>query len=126
MQNSQRPLSPHLQVYKPQLSSVLSITHRATGVFLSIGSAFLALWLLALASGGEAWACAEAISGSWFGILCLAGWSYALFFHLCNGIRHMVWDTGRNLEMDSANKSGIFVVLASLILTAAVWAAACL
>ena len=126
MQNDQRPLSPHLQVYAPQLSSVLSITHRATGVFLSIGSAFLALWLLALATGGETWECAQAISGSWFGILCLFGWSYALMYHLCNGVRHLFWDAGMALEMDTANKTGIISIVVSLILTAAIWVVACI
>lgn len=123
--NDNRPLSPHLQVYKPQLSSVLSITHRATGVALSVGALFLAAWFVALAQGGESWDCMQALVSSWFGQLCVFGWTFALMYHLCNGLRHLVWDLGWGLEMDTANKSGLLVIVVSLVLTAAVWALAC-
>lgn len=119
-----RPLSPHLQVYRPQLTSTLSILHRATGVFLSLGTILLAAWLVALASGEEAWASADALLKSWFGILCLVGWSYALFYHLCNGVRHLVWDAGKALEIEAVYKSGYVMIAASVILTAAAWAVA--
>ena len=121
-----RPLSPHLQVYRPQLTSILSILHRATGVFLSMGTVLLAGWLVALASGEEAYACAEAVMQSWFGMLCLLGWSYALFYHLSNGVRHLIWDAGKGLEIESVYKSGYVMVASSVILTAAAWGLACL
>ncbi len=121
-----RPLSPHLQIYRPQLTSILSILHRATGVFLSLGTVLLAGWLVALASGEEAYACADAILKSWFGILCLLGWSYGLFYHLCNGVRHLIWDAGKGLEIEQVYRSGYVMVAASVILTVAAWALACL
>ncbi|MGB1580927.1 MAG: succinate dehydrogenase, cytochrome b556 subunit [Nevskiales bacterium] len=121
-----RPLSPHLQIYRLPLTAKLSILHRATGVFLSMGTALLAIWLVALATGGEAYACVDAVMKSWFGMLCLVGWSYALLYHLCTGIRHLIWDVGIGLENDSLKTSGPLVIVASVILTAAVWAVALL
>ena len=121
MQSANRPLSPHLQVYKPQLTSVLSITHRATGVALAVGTLLLVWWLVAAATGESAFADVQAFIGSWFGRLLLFGWSYALFYHLCNGIRHLFWDAGKGMELDAAYSSGRLVIAASIILTAAVW-----
>ncbi len=121
-----RPLSPHLQVYRPQLTSFLSIVHRATGIFLSLGSVLLAAWLIALATGGDAADCMDRVLGSWFGKLALLAWSYALFYHLCNGIRHLVWDAGKGLEIKDVYTSGYIMVIASLLLTAAAWAVAIL
>ncbi len=117
-----RPLSPHLQVYRPQLTSVLSITHRATGILLSLGSVFLAAWLISAAMGEEAFNCINGMAGAWYGQILLLGWSYALFFHLCNGIRHLVWDAGVGLELKTAYISGYIVVAVSALLTLAVWA----
>lgn len=116
-----RPLSPHLQVYRPQLTSVLSITHRATGVFLSIGSVLLAVWLISAAVGDEAFECVNGVAGAWYGQLLLLGWSYALFYHLCNGIRHLFWDAGLGLEIKTSYASGYAVLAVSVLLTAAVW-----
>lgn len=121
-----RPLSPHLQVYRPQLTSVLSITHRATGIFLSLGSVFLAAWLISAAVGEEAFNCMNDMVGAWYGQLLLLGWTYALFFHLCNGIRHLVWDAGVGLEIKTAYVTGYVVVAVSMLLTLAVWACALL
>lgn len=121
MASQNRPLSPHLQVYKPQLTSVLSITHRATGVALAVGTLLLVWWLVAAATGESAFADVQAFIGSWFGRLLLFGWSYALFYHLCNGIRHLFWDAGKGMELDAAYSSGRLVIAASIILTAAVW-----
>ncbi len=118
-----RPLSPHLQIYKPQLTSVLSITHRLTGIVLSIGSVFLVWWLVAAASGGGAFAAAQSFWGSWVGILLLMGWTFSLFFHLSNGIRHLVWDTGYGFELREAYLSGSIVIAASAILTLVAWIA---
>lgn len=116
-----RPLSPHLQVYKPQLTSILSITHRATGIALVGGSLLLVIQLLSAASGPEAFACFQGFIGSWFGLLLLFGWSVSLFYHLANGIRHLVWDAGCGLELDAAYQSGKMVVIATGALTVLSW-----
>lgn len=123
----QRPLSPFMigPYYRPQLTSMLSITHRATGVFLSLGSVLLVGWLLAAASGPEAYDCAQLILGAWYGQLLLLGWSYALFYHLCNGIRHLVWDAGYAFDLKSVYLGGYLVVGISILLTAGAWALAC-
>jgi succinate dehydrogenase / fumarate reductase cytochrome b subunit len=124
MEKSQRPLSPHLQIYRPQLTSVLSITHRMTGVVLMIGTLLLVYWLLAAASGPEAYASAQALLGSWFGRIVLLGFSYALFFHLCNGIRHLFWDAGLGFELKTSYASGGAVIAVSIALTVIAWALA--
>lgn len=116
-----RPLSPHLQVYKPQITSVLSILHRIAGVFLSIGTVVLIGWLVAAATSAEAYSCAQDIIGSIIGQLALAGWTVCLFYHLFNGIRHLYWNTGRGFEMSSVTRSGILVIIATIACTAAVW-----
>lgn len=122
----ERPLSPHLQVYRPQLTSVLSITHRATGVFLSLGSVLLAIWLVSAAVGADAFDCVNDIVGAWYGQILLLGWSYALFYHLCNGVRHLFWDAGLGLELKTAYVSGYAVVVVSVLLTAVAWGCALL
>ncbi|MDX1512620.1 MAG: succinate dehydrogenase, cytochrome b556 subunit [Gammaproteobacteria bacterium] len=121
MPASNRPLSPHLQVYKPQLTSVLSITHRATGVALAVGGIGLAYWLLALAAGPDAYATAQALFGSWLGKLILFGFSFALFYHLCNGIRHLFWDAGLGFELETVYASGWAVVGVAAGLTVLTW-----
>ena len=121
MAASNRPLSPHLQVYRPQLTSVLSITHRATGVALALGLLLLVYWLVALAAGPESFASARELVGSWIGKIVLLGFSFALFYHLCNGIRHLFWDAGLGLELKSAYASGWAVVAVSSALTVLAW-----
>lgn len=118
-----RPLSPHLQVYRPQLTSVLSITHRLTGVALAVGTLLLIYWLAAAAAGAEAFETAQSFIGSWFGQLLLFGWSLALFYHLCNGIRHLFWDIGAGLDLPTAYRSGYAVLIATVVLTLASWIA---
>ncbi len=122
MDQADRPLSPHLQIYRPQLTSVLSILHRLTGVWLWVGTLLLTYWLVAAAQGPEAFAGAQGFIGSWLGILLLASWSLALFYHLCNGIRHLFWDAGFGFDLDTAYRSGWLVLVASLALTAIAWA----
>ncbi len=122
MDQADRPLSPHLQIYRPQLTSVLSILHRLTGVWLWVGALLLTYWLAAAAQGPEAFAGAQGFIGSWLGILLLASWSLALFYHLCNGIRHLFWDAGFGFDLDTAYRSGWLVLVASLALTAIAWA----
>ena len=117
-----RPLSPHLQVYRPQLTSVLSITHRATGVALVAGTLLLVWWLVAAASGPQQFATVQAVMGSWFGKLILLGWTVSLFFHLANGIRHLFWDAGLGFELRTTYASGWAVVAATLLLTVLAWA----
>ena len=112
-----RPISPHLQVYKPQLTSVLSILHRITGVALSLGTILLVYWLIAAASGPVAFASAEALIGSWIGRVLLLGWTFALYFHLTNGIRHLFWDAGLGFELKTVYASGWTVVALAAILT---------
>jgi len=119
-----RPLSPHLQVYRWQVSNTLSILHRLTGVVLALGGAALVAWLLALASGQSAFAGVNAILGSLVGQLALVGWTFCFFYHLCNGLRHLAWDAGHGFDKTFARKSGLFVVAASILLTLGFWAVA--
>ncbi len=121
MEKSQRPLSPHLQIYRPQLTTVLSITHRATGIALMAGTLVLVYWLLAAASGAEAYASAQVLLGSWLGRVALLGFSFALFYHLCNGIRHLFWDMGLGFELKTAYASGAAVVIVSIVMTVTAW-----
>ena len=116
-----RPLSPHLQIYRLPLPAILSITHRMTGVILSTGTLLLAAWMVALAQGPESFAIAMMIVSHPLGQLVLFGYSAALFYHMCNGIRHLNWDRGAGLEIESAYRSGKFVIGAAVILTAALW-----
>ena len=122
MSGSNRPMSPHLQVYRPQLTSVLSITHRATGVALSVGTLLLVWWLVAAGAGPEYFTFVQGIMGSWLGLLILLGFSWAVFFHLCNGIRHLFWDAGYGFELETAYKSGWATVAGSVVLTVIAWA----
>ena len=121
MDTRERPLSPHLQVYKPQLTSILSIMHRVTGVALAAGTCLLVWWLAAIALGGEYYTIMQNIMGSWYGRLTLLGWSFALFYHLCNGIRHLFWDMGVGLDLPKAYQSGWLVIAAAISLTLGTW-----
>jgi len=118
-----RPLSPHLQIYRWQLTSVLSILHRATGIALSVGAILLVCWIGAAADGPEPFAAFQHFMASWLGLLLLFGWSAALFYHLCNVIRHLWWDTGRGLELKSVYATGWTVVVATGVLTVVAWIA---
>jgi succinate dehydrogenase / fumarate reductase, cytochrome b subunit len=118
-----RPLSPHLQVYRPQLTSVLSISHRASGLALIVGTLLLVWWLVAAATGPEAFGRVQRFIGSWFGVLLLLGWSFALFWHLCMGIRHLVWDTGWGLDIPNTYRTGWTAIGAAAVLTLIAWIA---
>lgn len=124
MATVKRPLSPHLQIYRPQITSILSILHRLTGVALAGGAFLLAYWLTAAAYGPEAFQRANALFVSAFGRLVLFGMTFAFFYHFANGIRHLAWDVGRGLDLKTLRLSGVLVVLVSLALTVALWAAA--
>jgi len=121
MASDDRPLSPHLQIYRWQITMVLSILHRMTGVALALGTLLLVWWLLAAAAGPEAYATVQGAIGSWLGRLLLFGWSFALFYHLCNGIRHLAWDAGLGFEIKTMTSTGWIVVCASVALTVLAW-----
>jgi len=121
MDTGGRPLSPHLQVYKPQLTSVLSILHRITGVALAVGTLLLVWWLIAASVGPAYFDIVQGFIGSLVGRLLLFGWSFALFYHLCNGIRHLFWDIGWGFELPTVAASGWAVVIVSLALTGIAW-----
>ncbi|MBI3198398.1 MAG: succinate dehydrogenase, cytochrome b556 subunit [Rhodospirillales bacterium] len=116
-----RPLSPHLQVYRPQLTSVLSILHRATGIALSVGALYLATWVIYAAASPKAYALFQGFNTSIAGRIVLGGWLFCAFYHLCNGIRHLFWDAGYGFELKDAYRSGWIVVAVSLIATAVSW-----
>ena len=119
----ERPLSPHLQVYKPQITSMLSILHRGTGVFLALGTPVLVYWLVKLAEGPTAYAALNDCLSHWFAQLVLIGWTFAMFYHLSNGIRHLFWDIGKGFEMESLKRSGYAVLTSAFVLTALTLAA---
>lgn len=116
-----RPLSPNIQIYRPQLTSVLSILNRITGVFLSACAVALVVWFIAAASGPQAYASSQAAIGSWVGQIVLLGATFAFFLHLCGGIRHLIWDTGHGFDLRSIYISGWAVVVASVVLTVLAW-----
>jgi succinate dehydrogenase / fumarate reductase cytochrome b subunit len=122
MTSRNRPLSPHLQVYRLPLLAILSITHRATGVALAVGTLLLVYWLGSAAYGPAAYAAASGLIGSPIGILLLFGWTIALYYHLSNGIRHLLWDAGWGFEIPQAYKSGQIVLGATAVLTVVTWA----
>ena len=117
----QRPLSPHLQIYKPQITSMLSILHRATGIALSIGRAILVLWIVALTLGQDTYLMYSNLINNWFGKLIIFGFTFALFYHLSNGIRHLFWDAGYGYDLKHAYISGVAVIISSLSLTSITW-----
>ena len=121
MSNPDRPLSPHLSVYRWPITMTLSILHRGTGIALSIGLVVLATWLVAASSSAADYARFTNLMSTVIGRMFLIGWSYAFFYHLANGIRHLVWDTGRGLEKHQANASSWFVLVLSVVLTGGLW-----
>ena len=119
-QNS-RPLSPHLQIYRLPLTALLSVTHRATGVALSFG-ALLMVWVLAsVAAGPESYAAVQAHLSAWYGQIFLFGFTFALYFHFCNGVRHLLWDTGWGLDLETTQKSALAAIAVAVGLTLVTW-----
>src|ERR1043166_174433 len=116
-----RPLSPHLQVYRWQLTSTRSILHRATGIALAGGAVLWVWWLLALADGPNAFAAISAFSASILGRILLFGWTLCFFYHLANGIRHLWWDTGNGLDLPAVYRSGWTVVAFTAVATLLAW-----
>ena len=117
-----RPLSPHLQVYRLPLTALMSISHRATGMLLVVGSLVLVYWLAAVASGADTFANAQALLGSVPGRVLLLAVTFSLFYHLGNGIRHLFWDAGLGFELRTAHRSGVVVIVAAIALTVIAWA----
>jgi succinate dehydrogenase / fumarate reductase, cytochrome b subunit len=118
-----RPLSPNIQIYRPQLTSVLSIANRITGIVLGLGSVCLVAWLVAAASGPETYVAVQGTLSSWIGQLVLFGFTFAFFLHFCGGIRHLVWDTVHAFDLRSIYLGGWTVIAASMVLTAVAWVA---
>ena len=116
-----RPRSPNIQIYRPQLTSVLSIVNRITGVLLSVCAVVLVVWLIAAATGPDVYAAVQGAIASRIGQIVLFGATFAFFLHLCGGIRHLVWDTVHGFELRSIYASGWAVVAASVVLTVAAW-----
>jgi succinate dehydrogenase / fumarate reductase cytochrome b subunit len=121
MSNNGRPLSPHLSIYRWPITMTMSILHRATGVAMSVGFIVLAGWLFDAAMGAETYAAMLAYFDTLVGKLLLIGWSFSFFFHLSNGIRHLIWDSGRGFEKSTASASAWIVLLLAIILTALYW-----
>lgn len=126
MAAKERPLSPFMigQVYRPQITSVLSILHRATGVALAFGGFALAAWLACAAGGNEAYECCRQLLSAWYGQVALFAFSFCLMYHLFNGLRHLAWDIGWGFEIPQVYKSGYAVVALAIVSTAGIWFAA--
>jgi succinate dehydrogenase / fumarate reductase cytochrome b subunit len=120
-----RPLSPSIQVYRWPLAMALSILHRASGIALGVGAVMLVWWLAAAADGPTKFENARRFLGSWIGLVLLFGWSVALFYHLCAGLRHLWWDTGRGLDLPSVYFSNWAVIAGTLVLTSSHGLSAC-
>ena len=119
--NDQRPLSPHLQVYKPMLTMMMSITHRITGVGLYFGALLVAWWLVSAAVGGAYFELVNGFFGSWFGRIILLGFTWALIHHALGGLRHLLWDTGRGFDLNGVEKMAKANLAGSIVLTVVVW-----
>ncbi len=119
--NDPRPMSPHLQIYKLPLTALVSITNRASGVVNSV-ALLLLVWVIAKAAGGaDAFDFTEALIGSWFARIVFFGFTFSLYFHMCNGIRHLFWDIGKGFEVETATKSAKASIAAAALLTIITW-----
>jgi succinate dehydrogenase / fumarate reductase cytochrome b subunit len=115
--HSNRPISPHLQAYRLPLTGIISITHRMTGVFLSVGLVAVIYILLAIAGGASDYTATQSLLNVWIIKLAYWGFIYALFFHLCHGVRHLIWDAGRSFERETLEKYALIELAASVVLT---------
>ena len=114
-------MSPHLSVWRWHITMATSIAHRVTGVALYVGALIAAAWAVTLAAGPEAYACFKAVTGSPIGLIVMFGLTASFFYHLANGIRHLIWDAGHGLDVKSANASAVFVFAFTAAATIAVW-----
>jgi len=117
----ERPLSPHLMIYRPHINMVMSILHRITGAALYFGTLILAAWLVSAAAGPEQFALVSGLLGSWFGQLVLFGYTWALINHMLGGVRHFIWDTGHGYDLETIDILCWATLAASIVLTLAVW-----
>lgn len=118
---AQRPLSPHLQIYKPLINMVMSIVHRITGAALYFGTLLLVWWLVAAAAGPSYYAFVSGLLGHPIGLVVLAGYTWALMHHMLGGIRHFIWDTGRGFALTAVDRLCRASALGSILLTALIW-----
>ena len=121
MSNTERPLSPHLSIYRWPITMTLSILHRGTGLALAVGFLVLAAWLVSAASGAVEYADFMALVATPLGRLLMIGWTFAFFYHLANGIRHLVWDAGHGFEKSQATASAWFVLVTATVATVIFW-----
>ena len=121
MNDSKNPLSPHLQIYRWQISSLISITHRITGILNFLGLIFISAWISSAGISENLFDCFSVFLKSFIGRFILIGFTWSISYHLLSGIRHLFWDLGYGYEIKTANFSGILVILSSLILTIVLW-----
>lgn len=119
-----RPLSPHLQVYRLPLNAITSITHRLTGLVLALGAVVVVAFLVAAADGSQTYRIAYDLAASWAGRIVLVVFTLALYYHLCAGVRHLVWDAGHGFSLAAARRGSWLVIAGAVVLTAATWALA--
>ncbi len=119
-----RPMSPHVQVYRLPLNAILSISHRITGIVLALGAVLVVALLIAAAAGSQAYGAMYALAAHWLGQIVLVGFTLALYFHLCAGVRHLFWDAGYGYELTTARRSSYAILVAAVLLTAVTWALA--
>ncbi|MCG8383850.1 MAG: succinate dehydrogenase, cytochrome b556 subunit [Gammaproteobacteria bacterium] len=116
-----QPISPHLQVYKLPLTAIMSISHRITGVGLSVGTVLLVLTLVAVASGEEAYTAFHGHLSAWYGQIILFLFTFALYFHFCHGIRHLFWDAGAGFNKEDMDKFSKLTLTSAAVLTVLTW-----
>ncbi len=121
---AERPLSPHLQIYRPMLTMLMSIAHRITGASLAVGFALLTWWLVAVSMGPEAYSSVQTFFGSLIGRALLFAFTWALIHHMLGGIRHLIWDTGTGLDKVTIERFALGTIVGSVVLTILVWLAA--
>lgn len=121
MSNNNHPVSPHLQIYRLPLTALLSITHRITGVLLSLGSLLLVALLVAAAQGAEAYQALIVHFQAWYGQVFLLGLLFSLYLHFCNGIRHLFWDAGYGFELETVDLTAKLAIAVAVVLTVATW-----
>jgi succinate dehydrogenase / fumarate reductase cytochrome b subunit len=121
MTTHERPLSPHLQIYKVELPMLLSGLHRITGIALSVGSILLVAWISSAVHSAEAFASMNRFLGGFIGQFVLFGWTFSLIYHSVSGVRHLIWDTGRLLEVEQIYSSSKIVLASAIVLTLLAW-----
>lgn len=117
----ERPLSPHLQIYRPTLNMVLSVFHRGTGTVLALSTPLLVYWLMTLAAGPDAYAELQQCLSHWIFKVVLLGYVFSMSYHLCNGVRHLFWDVGRGYANEEVQRSGMIAIVVALVLTLAIF-----